>query len=425
MQKNNYLLRYIAINLAKNNLGNRMEKFKLIIGVVGFLFYSVLSANDNSSVETLTANTGYQSAFVGQTRVKGVSANIDYQVNMITDKLVRPWGIVALPDGRLLVTEKYGTMRLVTLTGEVSEPITGLPTVEAGGQGGLLGVTIDPNFTDNRLVYWVFSEPVGDKFGGGFLTALAKGRLADNEASIENATVIYQAKPAYKGKYHYGGRVVFDNRGNLIISTGDRGSVQNRPMAQDVATGLGKIIRLNKEGKPPSNNAVFSTNNALPEVFSKGHRNPQGIAIHPVTGEIWQSEHGPRGGDEINRIQAGLDYGWPTIGYGIEYSGLPVGQGITQQDGMEQPIYYWDPVVSPSGMTFYTGDIAAWQNNLFIATLSGMHIIRLVIEDNKVVGEERLLVDEKQRFRDITMGADGALYAITDGEQGRIYQITQ
>ena len=310
-------------------------------------------------------------------------------------------------------------MRIVSSTGTLSNAITGLPSVNSGGQGGLLGLCVDPQFTSNRMVYWVFSENVS----GGNITSVAKGRLSNSETTIENPTVIYRANPsANVGNLHYGGRIVFDNTGNLFVSTGERSDLSTRPLAQSVTAALGKILRITTSGQPAPGNPSFSQSGALPELYSIGHRNPQGIAIHPVTGELWQSEHGPRGGDEINRVLGGKNYGWPTITYGIEYSGATIGAGIQQQSGMEQPVYYWDPVISPSGITFYKGNtIPEWQNNLFVASLSGMHIARLVLENNKVIGEERLLSSENQRFRDITQGTDSNLYAVTDG--GRLYRI--
>lgn len=370
------------------------------------------------AVETNPPNTNYSPAFAGQTRIGSVQTKTAYQVKTLTTSLTSPWGITSLPDGRLLITEKAGRMRIVTTTGSMSEPITGLPSVNAGGQGGLLGLCLDPQFASNRMVYYAFSEQVT----GGNLTAVGKGKLATDEKTIEGATVIYRALPAYNGTLHYGGRVKFDASGNLFVSTGERSDLATRPQAQVVSSALGKIIRITKDGQPAPGNPFTTESGAYPELYSIGHRNPQGIAIHPQTGDLWQGEHGPRGGDEINRIQAGANYGWPTITYGIEYSGEPVGEGIQQKEGLQQPVYYWDPVVSPSGMTFYSGDrIPEWKNNLFIGSLSGMHIVRLVIKENRVEGEERLLANESQRFRDVTQGIDGALYAITD--QGRLYQI--
>lgn len=370
------------------------------------------------SVETLPPNSSYQPAFVGQTRIGKVNTTTQYTRTIVTSSLTAPWGIAALPDGRFLVTEKAGQMRIVTATGAVGASISGVPAVNAGGQGGLLGICLDPDFATNRMVYWSFSEPGT----GGNVTAVAKGRLATNELSLENVTVIFRGSPRYSGVNHYGGRVVFDSNGNLFASLGERADNATRAQAQSVNASIGKVVRITKDGQPVAGNPFIGQAGALPELYSIGHRNPQGLAIHPVTGEIWQSEHGPRGGDEVNRLQAGANYGWPTITYGLEYSGQPVLTGIQQQTGMTQPVYYWDPVVSPSGMTFYSGNrVAEWQNNLFIGSLSGMHIVRLVIANNVVTGEERLLASENQRFRDITQGTDGALYAITD--QGRLYKI--
>jgi glucose/arabinose dehydrogenase len=369
-------------------------------------------------VENNDANTNYTPAFQGQTRITGVQTNTNYEAKVITSALASPWGVKTLPDGRLLVTEKAGNMRIVKITGEVSAKITGLPTVNSAEQGGLLGLCLDPDFASNRMIYWVFSEAIT----GGNVTAVAKGKLSADETKIEGATVIYRANPANSSAKHYGGRILFDKQGNLVISTGERSVLQTRPLAQSLVGSLGKVIKINKDGVAATGNPVFSQANALPELFTYGHRNPQGLAIHPSTGEIWLSEHGPRGGDEINRLVAGKNYGWPVITYGIEYEGPAIGEGIQKKEGMEQPVYYWDPVVSPSGMTFYKGDrVPEWENNLFIGALSGQHIIRLAIQNNRVIGEERLLVSEGQRFRDITQGNDGALYAVTDG--GRLYKI--
>ncbi|RAJ97490.1 glucose/arabinose dehydrogenase [Larkinella arboricola] len=369
-------------------------------------------------VETKAANTNYKPAYAGQTRIGGVKSRTAYEGKVLTSELKNPWGITSLPDGRFIITEKSGTMRIASTNGALGAPIAGIPKVNSDGQGGLLGIRLDPNFEQNRMVYWVFSEPLPE----GNLTAVAKGKLSADEKRMEGATVIYRATPAYKGTLHYGGRIVFDKDGNLIISTGERSDKVTRPQAQALNSSLGKVIRITKDGKPVAGNPFQGQANAKPELYSYGHRNVQGLAFHPVTGDLWEVEFGPRGGDELNRIQPGKNYGWPTITYGIEYSGEKIGAPIQQKEGMEQPVYYWDPVVSPSGMTFYSSDnIPEWKNNLFIGGLSSMHIVRLVIENNKVVGEERLLADEGQRFRDITQGKDGALYAVTD--QGRLYRI--
>lgn len=399
------------------------------IAIVSSMLITLLSCSSDKDVdvnpgtttnpvEGTAPNTTYKPAFEGQTRVSGLQTNTPYQGVVIATALTSPWGIKSLPDGRLLITEKTGTMRIATTAGVLSAPITGIPAVNAANQGGLLGLTIDPDFATNRMIYWVYAEATT----GGNNTAVAKGKLSADEKTIEGATVIYRAKPANGSTLHYGGRILFDKSGFLVVSTGERSVLETRPLAQSVSSGLGKVVRLTKEGQPATGNPTFTGTGALPELYTIGHRNPQGLALNPSTGEIWLSEHGPRGGDEINRLKSGANYGWPTITYGIEYSGEKVGAGIQQQDGLEQPVYYWDPVVSPSGMTFYTGNrVPEWQNSLFIGALSGMHIVRLAIKDNKVIGEERLLASENQRFRDVTQGNDGALYAITDG--GRLYKI--
>lgn len=405
---------------------------KITMSMAGFTFLlsscatntvtngSASSTRDSikSSVETRPPNTVYKPAFMGQTRITAVKTTTAYEGKVIATSLNRPWGLAALPDGRLLITEKTGSMRIATATGLISEAITGIPAVNASGQGGLLGVTVDPGFAGNRMIYWTFSESTAE----GNLTAVAKGSLSADEKTIENAAVIYRATPAYRGNLHYGSRILFDAAGNLFISTGERSDLQTRPQAQDLNSALGKIIRINKDGLPAAGNPFLNRAGARPELYSYGHRNVEGLAMHPQTGELWNSEMGPRGGDEINLIKPGLNYGWPSITYGLEYSGEKIGAGITQQSGLEQPVYYWDPVLSPSGMTFYNADnIPEWKNNLFITGLNSNHIARVVIMDNKVVGEERLLSGEGQRFRDITQGKDGALYAITD--EGRLYRI--
>jgi aldose sugar dehydrogenase len=372
----------------------------------------------STSVETKKPNSDYKPAFEGQTRIGAVVTKTSYEGKVLASTLKRPWGIAALPDGRFIVTEKGGTIRIVSATGTVGDSINGVPKVNAGGQGGLLGICLDLAFDKNKMVYWAFSE----RLAGGNITSVAKGKLSSDEKSLENVTIIYRAMPAVKSTYHYGGRVLFSKDGNLFVTTGEHSDLETRPQAQDLTSGLGKVIRITTDGKPAAGNPFAGTANARPELYSYGHRNVQGIAFHPVTGDLWETEFGPRGGDELNRVVPGKNYGWPTITYGIEYAGPKIGEAIQQKEGMEQPVYYWDPVISPSGITFYDGSgIAEWKNNLFISSLSGMHICRVVIENNKVVGEERLLASENQRFRDITQGTDGALYAVTD--QGKLYRI--
>ncbi len=268
------------------------------------------------------------------------------------------------------------------------------------------------------MIYWVFSESHGEEN----VTAVAKGRLSIDEKQVEDARVIYRATPVYKGTLHYGGRILFDTQGHLIVSTGERAHMATRHQAQLINSSLGKVLRITTDGKPAPGNPFAGRTDARAEIYSLGHRNVQGLAFHPETGDLWEHEFGPRGGDELNLITPGKNYGWPIITYGTEYSGRKIGDSIQQKDGLMQPVYYWDPVISPSGMTFYTADgMPEWKNNLFISCLGGQQVVRLVIHDNKVVGEERLFDSEGQRFRDIAQGKDGALYAITD--QGRLYRI--
>lgn len=375
---------------------------------------------EGAPVETKAPNSSYKPAFAGQTRIRGVKTKTPYETKVLTDGLKKPWGIAPLPDGRLLITQKKGTLRIADPSGKVGDEITGLPKVNDSGQGGLLGITIDPGFTKNRMVYFTFSE----KTKQGNLTAVAKGRLANDEKTIEKPVIIYRATPAYDGDLHYGSRILFDKTGNIVFSTGERSDLETRPQAQFLNSSLGKIIRITPNGTPAPGNPFAGNPKARPELYSYGHRNVQGLAFHPVTGDLWENEFGPRGGDEVNRIVAGKNYGWPIITYGIEYDGKTVAGEKTQNEGMEQPVYYWDPVASPSGMTFYSGNkIPEWENNLFIGGLSSQHIIRLVIENNKVTGEERLLTGEGERFRDVQQGKDGALYAITDS--GKLYRIAK
>jgi aldose sugar dehydrogenase len=364
-------------------------------------------------------NTDYKPAFAGQTRIGAVKTTTPYKVEKIAEHLGRPWAVVPLPDGNLLITEKSGYMMLVNADGKILKKITGFPEVVDNGQGGLLDVTPDPAFMTNRTIYWTFSE----KYGEGNLTAVAKGQLSAKDSVIKNVTVIFQATPELKSEYHFGSRLLFDKSGYLFVSAGERSILDGRKQAPDLSSGLGKIFRITKGGKPAPGNPFVNQAGAKPEIYSYGHRNPQSLDINPVTGDLWEAEFGPRGGDEVNLIKAGKNYGWPTITYGIEYSGEKVGEGIQQKEGLEQPVYYWDPVVSPSGMVFYTGDaIPEWKNNLFIGGLSSTHIIRLVIENNKVTGEESLLADQNERIRDVAQ-LNGKLYAVSDG--GVLFRISK
>ncbi|HEX6848882.1 MAG TPA: PQQ-dependent sugar dehydrogenase [Chitinophagaceae bacterium] len=394
-------------------------KAKTILGTTGFVIYSIICSGQNSPVETHTPNTNYKPARTGQTRVAGVKTKTAYKTEKIAEKLGLPWAVIPLPDGRLLITEKRGSMQILDVNGTLVKKITGFPEVNSSGQGGMLDVALDPNFSKNKMIYWSYSEKTQD----GNLMAVAKGELNEAESRINKPVVIFRATPALKSSLHYGSRLIFDKDGNLFVSTGERSIMEGRKQAQWLNSGLGKIFKITKDGKPAPGNPFLNQKDAMPEIFAYGIRNAQSLDIHPGTGELWEAEFGPRGGDEVNIIRAGKNYGWPTITYGIEYGGGKVGEGIQQKEGMEQPVYYWDPVLSPGGMAFYKGNaIPEWKNNLFIGGLSSMHIARLVIENNKVVGEERLLEDKKERFRDIVYFND-MLYAVTDG--GNLYRISK
>ena len=373
------------------------------------------------ALEKREANTKYKPAFEGQTRIGTVvKTTTAYKVDKLAEGLGRPWSVKALPDGRLLITEKGGFMQLLTADGSKVKKITGLPKVDASGQGGLLDVTLDPGFATNQIIYWSFSEP----YKKGNLTAVAKGKLNEASGQVETPVVIFRATPELNNSdLHYGSRLVFDKDGNLFVSAGERSVLEGRHQAQELNSHLGKIFKITKDGKPAPGNPFLDKTDVFPAIFAYGLRNPQGLDINPATGELWEAEFGPRGGDEVNIIRAGKNYGWPVITYGIEYSGEKVGEGIQQKEGMEQPIYYWDPVLSPSGMSFYKGNaIPEWENNLFICGLSGARIDRLVIKDNKVVGEEWLLTDKQERFRDIVY-SNGMFYIVTDS--GNLYRISK
>lgn len=376
-------------------------------------------------VETRPPNAPNQKpAFAGQTRAPGQKTNVAYATTVVA-QLANPWGLAFLPDGRMLVTEKGGQLRIVTADGKLSPPAAGLPPVDARGQGGLLDVALDPNFAANRLIYWSFSEP---QAGGRNNTAVARGRLADGPAPrLENVQVIYHQQPSLASNLHFGSRLVFGRDGTLFVTQGERSITEGRMQAQKMDSLLGKIVRINPDGSIPKDNPFVGNGGVRPEIWSFGHRNIQAAALHPQTGELWEVEHGTRGGDELNLVRKGRDYGWPTIAYGIEYAGGPITGGITAKAGMEQPVYYWDPVIAPSGMAFYTGDkFPAWRGSLFVGamTRTGPHLVRLSLNGERVTGEERLLTELGQRIRDVRQGPDGLIYVLTDGPQGKLIRIS-
>jgi glucose/arabinose dehydrogenase len=364
-------------------------------------------------------------AFAGQTDAPESKSTVALDVTTVAEGLVSPWSLEFLPDGRMLVTEKPGRLRIVAKDGKLSEPVAGLPMVDARGQGGLLDVVLAPDFAKSQMMYWSYAEP---REGGQNNTAVARGKLVDGAAPrVDSMQVIYHQAPSMTSNLHYGSRLVWSRDGTLFVTQGERSIIPGRMQSQQMDSGLGKVVRINADGSIPKDNPFVGKQGVRPEIWSFGHRNVQAAALHPTTGDLWEVEHGTRGGDEVNIARKGKDYGWPTIAYGIEYQGGPITGGITQKDGMEQPIYYWDPNIAPSGMVFYTGDLfPAWKGNLFIGGLAARALVRLVVDaQGKVTGEERLLRDmqPRERIRDLAQGPDGAIYLATDNTKGRILRV--
>lgn len=363
------------------------------------------AAAPGGALETRPANAPYAPAFAGQTRAPLKTANVAFDVVTVAQGLEKPWGLAWLPDGRMLVTERGGALRIVGQDGKLSGPVVGLPKIDSRGQGGLLDVAVHDGW-----VYLSYSEPRE----GGNGTAVLRGKLAGE--ALTDVAVIWRMTPTLDSTKHFGSRLAFSPDGFLYITTGERSDLPGRVQAQKLDSAFGKVIRIRPDGSVPKDNPFVGKAGALPEIWTYGHRNIQSAAINPRTGELWTVEHGPRGGDELNIPRRGKDYGWPTINYGLEYSGKPIGEGVTARDGMEQPVYYWDPVIAPSGLAFYDANLfPAWKGSLFIGGLSSNKLVRLTLDGDKVVGEEWLLQDLKQRLRDVRVGPDGAVYVLTDG----------
>lgn len=329
--------------------------------------------------------------------------------------LVHPWALEFMPDGRLLVTERPGRLRIVGTDGKLSAPLAGVPSVYAEGQGGLLDVALSPQFATDRTIYLSFAEAEGELAG----TAVARATLGD--AGLTNVQVIYRQRPKVRGAGHFGSRLVFASDGKLFITQGERQSYRDR--AQDLTQGMGKFMRINPDGSIPPDNPFVGRSDAQPEIWSYGHRNSQGATLD-AEGRLWTIEHGARGGDELNHPEAGKNYGWPLITYGRDYSGARIGSG-TAREGLEQPVYYWDPVIAPGGIAFYTADvIPGWKGSLLIGSLTPGGLVRLELQRGRVVKEERYLGDLRERFRDVKVGPDGLVYAVTDSPNGRVLRIS-
>jgi aldose sugar dehydrogenase len=361
---------------------------------------------------------GQKPAFTGQTRAPYRSANVAFDVRTIASGLEHPWSLAFLPDGAMLVTEKRGRMRIALPDGTLSPSVAGVPKVSDEGQGGLLDVALGPAFATDGVLYFAFSEPRQ----GGNGTAVMRARIVrQGTLRLEDLRVIWRMTPTMDSKLHFGCRLVFARDGHLFITTGERFISAGRKQAQKLDSAFGKIIRIAPDGSAPADNPFASREGALREIYSIGHRNVQAAALHPVTGALWIVDHGARGGDEINVVRPGRDYGWPTITYGVEYAGGKVGAGITAREGMEQPLYYWDPSIAPSGMAFYRGEMfPEWSGSLFVGALAGKHLARLTLEGERVIGEERLLAERNVRIRDVRVAANGALYVLTDESKGEL-----
>ena len=361
----------------------------------------------------------YQPSFPGQTRICGVRSNVAFDVDVVARGLERPWAVEPLPGGGFLVTEKPGRMRHVSAAGVVGPAIAGVPAVVARGQGGLLDVALSPRFDADRVVYWSFTEPRE----GGNGTSVARGVLSADGTRLEQVRVILRTRPTYANNMHFGSRLAFGPDGMLYVTTGERSDTITRPQAQRLDSHFGKTLRIQPDGSPAPGNPFASQPGALPEIWSYGHRNIQAAAFDPQ-GRYWTLEHGPRGGDELNLIEPGKNYGWPLVTYGIEYAGPMIRGSVPNRAGFEPPVYYWSPVIAPSGAQFYTGNaFPEWRGNLFVGGLRGMRLVRLVIDNNRVVGEEHLLTDRTQRIRDVRQGPDGALYVVTDNAEGELWRI--
>lgn len=360
--------------------------------------------------------------FPGQTRAPASDSGVTFGVATFAEPLEHPWGIDLLPDGGYLVTERNGRLRVISADGVISDPVAGVPEVLVAGQGGLLDVAVGPDFETDRLIYLSYAKPVGDKQS---VTAVARGRLSEDLTEITGGEDIFVQEPPSSVPAHYGSRILFDDDGHVFITTGDHFSMEERVLAQDPGITYGKVVRLNLDGSIPDDNPFVDQQDAAGSVWSLGHRNIQGAAIHPRTGRLWTIEHGPQGGDELNLIEAGANYGWPVVSYGENYDGSPVGEGRSRHGSdFVAPRYYWDPVIAPGGMLFYQGDtFAGFRGDLLISSMVPGGVVRVALEGDRVTGEERLLSGHG-RVRDIVEAPDGSLLVLRDEAEGAVLRLT-
>jgi aldose sugar dehydrogenase len=378
----------------------------------------VLPVAVSAEVDQGPPNADFEPAFAGQTRADALAETAVAAVPFATG-LENPWGIAPLEDGQWIVTERPGRMRIIGADGALSEPISGLPEVAAQGQGGLLDVMTGPGFAQDRTVWWAYAKPVP----GGTVTAAARGVLSADGATMTEVQDVFVQTPPSPTPKHFGARVVLDGAGHVFVTTGERSTVRERELAQDPGTTYGKVVRLNLDGTVPEDNPFVGTG-AVETIWSSGHRNIQGAAIDPATGLLWTVEHGPAGGDELNQPVAGQNHGWPVVSYGVNYDGSPIGSGAPRAPGFAEPVYYWDPVIAPGGMTFYRGDLfGGWTGDLLIGSLNPGGLVRLAMDDGRVVGEERLVPD-LGRIRDVEEMPDGSLLVLIDAADGGVWRLT-
>lgn len=383
-----------------------MNKTPMVVVTASLTVAIVLTATFLIVTSTRGENTSFASS-AGQLDVQTIASG-----------LAHPWALAFLPDGRMLVTERPGRMRIVTPEGQVSPPLKGVPDVWASGQGGLLDVVTDKAYAQNRTIYFCYAE----RTAGGGRTAVARARLNDDASRLDETKVIFRQEGPLSSGNHYGCRIAQAGDGNLFVTLGDHYSARDE--AQNLGNHIGKLIRITPDGAAPPDNPFVGRAGAKPEIWSYGHRNQQGLAINPLTGDVWESEHGPRGGDEINLVGKGRNYGWPAIGYGIDYSGAKI-HGSTAKDGMEQPLKYWVPSIAPSGLAFYSAKLfPKWTGSLFTGALAGKMLVRLQLNGTAVTSEERLLPNLNERIRDVRQGPDGALWLLTDSSAGRILRVS-
>lgn len=379
------------------------------------------AASDCRPLEAATPNVPEQEpAFPAQTRACAADSGVRLDVEVLADGLVHPWAVEPLPDGDLLVTERAGRLRIVTANGDVQPPLAGVPEVVSRDQGGLLDVALSPDFESDDTIFWSYTEPRTD--GNG--TTVARGRLDRESNRVRDGKVVFRAVPSHGNAMHFGSRLAFGEDGMLYITLGERFEMSTRPEAQQLDSHFGTLVRVHPDGRVPRDNPFVDTPDALPEIWTLGHRNVQAAAFD-AGGHLWIVEHGAQGGDEVNRIRKGGNYGWPVVAYGEQYSGEPFPNARTERPGYVQPVYYWDPVIAPSGMQFHSGEsIPEWRGDLLIGGLKERELVRLELKDGRVVGEEHLLGERNRRIRDVKEGAGGELYIVTDHADGELWRVT-